>query len=322
LTTYLRIFAFGMPALALNYLFSGTLRALKHTRSALSIERFTMYALGILSIVTLGHFDGLRGTAIGFTIAIYLSTLEGAWYIKRYFPAHGRPLPFNVKRMLIVSGPLLFVIFATQLNGQASVLLLGAFGSNREVAIFNIALKVSMLLNLVLVAINTIAGTKISELYAAGQHRELATTISKISALGVVLGLPGLVILTVFSGFWLGLFGGSFQAGSAALIILTFGQFINVASGSTNYILAMTGHERALATAVGISLLVNIGVGIGLIPQLGVTGASIATAATLLVTNAIMVVMIKHYLNMWALPFSQLGVWLSKLMPEKERTHA
>lgn len=312
LTPYLRIFAIGIPPLALNYLFSGTLRSLKHTRLALSIERFTMYGLGIISIVTLGHLFGLRGAVAGFTAAIYLSTIEGAIYIKRHFPVHTRPIPFNTKRMLVVSAPLLFVILATQLTGQASVLLLGVFGSSREVGIFNIAFKVSMLLNLILVAINTIAATKISELYAAGHHAELKTTIEKISALGFVLGLPLLLILIFFASFWLRLFGHGFDAGSTALVILTIGQFINVAVGSTNYILAMTGHERALAVSVAISLLVNFSVGAGLIPHLGVTGAAIATSATLIVNNAIMVVMIKGYLNIWALPFVTMGVWVRK----------
>jgi O-antigen/teichoic acid export membrane protein len=319
LTPFLRIFALGVPPLALNYLFSGTLRSLKHTRAALSIERLTMYGLGIISIVTLGEIYGLKGAAIGFVVAIYLSTFEGAHYIKKFFPPHKGAVAFNRKRLLIVSAPLLFVIFATQLNVQASVLLLGVFGSNREVAIFNIALKVSMLLNLVLVAINTIAATKISELYASGQKEALEKMVSKICMLGMVIALPGLLALVFFPDFWLGLFGDSFRAGSTALVILAIGQFINVATGSTNYILAMTGHERALAAAVGTALGFNVIVGLLLIPHLGVNGASIATSGTLILTNIIMIVMIRLYLKIWVLPFKVLDVWWRQLLG---RTHA
>jgi O-antigen/teichoic acid export membrane protein len=312
LTPYLQIFAFAIPPLALNYVFSGVLRALKRIRSALSIERLTMYAIGIVAVLTLGQIYGLKAASIGFVVAIFISTIEGEWYIRKHMPPYEKAVPFNKKRLIVVSAPLLFVVFAAQMSGQASVLLLGAMSSNANVGIFNIALRVSMILNLVLIAVNAIAATKISELYAASKHEALRSLIGKISALSTLAGVPLFLILAFFSHFWLGLFGGAFAAGGTTLIILTAGQLVNVSTGSNNFILAMTGHERALATAVGISMVLNVGLGLALIPSLDVLGAGLATAIAMVVSNVIMLIMVKHYIGVWSLPFSPLMTWFRK----------
>jgi O-antigen/teichoic acid export membrane protein len=313
LIAYLQIFGVALPALALNYVFSGVLRALKRTKSALSIERLTMYALGIVAVVTLGQIYGMKAAAIGFVAAIYLSTMEGAVYIARGLPTRKSIIPFSKKQMLVTSAPLLFMVFATYLNGQASVLLLGAFASNSEVGIFNIALKVSMLMNLILQAISVIAATQFAELYASGETKKLQMIISKVSALGALAGLPIFLVLALAAPFWLSLFGHDFTAGAAALVVLTAGQFVNVVLGSSNFVLAMTGHERALAIAVGVSLIFNLACGFILIPPLGVLGAGITTAATITLASIIMTILVKRYLDVWQLPFHYLGVWLAKL---------
>ncbi len=317
LTTYLRIFAVVMPAFSLNYIYTGTLRALKRSQASLIVSRFGYYLLGIVGLLTLGSSYGIKGVVIGFSIAILLATIAAALFIRKHMPSYDKIVPFSKKRLLVTSLPLLFVIFATQMNGQASVLLLGAVTDNTAVGIFNIALKISMLMTLILAAINVIAATKISELYFANKPKELNIMISKISALGTFASLPALVLLVAFSGFWLGLFGSEFSAGSTTLILLAIGQFVNVSVGSTNYILAMTGRERALAYAIGISLVLNVILGLVLIPKYGVLGAGISTAATNAVSNIIMVFMVKYYLGVWPLPFKYAGIWLRKFAPAK-----
>lgn len=310
LTPYLRIFSVAIPPLALNYVYSGVLRSLKRTQAALSIERLTMYAIGIIGVLVLGQLYGLKGASVGFIIAIYATMLEGIYYISKYMPKYKNFVPFSKKRLLVVSGPLLFVVFAAQMSGQVSILLLGGLSSNSSVGIFNIALRVSMLLNLVLMAVNVIVATKVSELYAAGRADELKSLIKKVSALSTLAGVPLFIVLVLFSHFWLGLFGSAFTAGASALIILAAGQLVNVAAGSNNFILAMTGHERALAVASGSALLINVALGLVLIPHHDVVGAAIAASVALATSNAIMLAMVKYYIGVWSLPFEALGRWL------------
>ncbi len=310
LAVYLRIFAFAIPPLALNYVYSGILRSLKRTQAALSIERLTMYGLGIFAVVILGNIYGLKGAAVGFVLAIFATTAEGTWYLKRYMPKYKSLVPFSRKRMLVVSAPLLFVVFALQMSGQASVLLLGAYSSRADLSIFNIALRVSMLMNLILSAVSVIMGTKISELHAARKKEELERIIGKVSALGALIGIPTFIVLSILAPFLLGLFGKAFPAGTSTLIVLAAGQLVNVVVGPTLFILSMTGHERALALAIGSSLILNVLLGLILIPSYDALGAGIATSAAITASNLAMMILVKRYLGVWSLPFKYLGLWL------------
>lgn len=308
---HLRVFALIIPIFSLNYIYSGVLKSLKRSRQALSVERLTIYLFGIIGVVTLGQVYGLRGVTIGFALSILLSMIMGAYYIYRAMPKISAAISqFSKRRLFATATPLLFVAFATQLSGQASSLLLGVFARPDDVGIFNISLKISMLMTLILTAVNVIAATKISELFGLRKHSALALLLSKLSALGTALAVPLYLFIVVLSTQLLGLFGEEFTAGSMALIILATGQLVNISVGSTNYALAMTGHERSLAAAVGVSLIVNLAIGLILIPPYGILGAALTTSATLIVSNVMMVIFVKKYLGVWQLPFKYLSVWV------------
>ena len=175
LNNYLKTFAFAIPPFSLSYIYSGVLRGLKHTTSSLFLERISIYAIGIIAILTSSVLYGLEGVVIGFTFACFIAAILGSILVRRHLTSPHQAQPFNKSRLLMVAGPLLFVTFATQMNGQASVLLLGIFSSASDVGIFNIALKISMLMSLILAAITVITATKISELYHAKKYKELST---------------------------------------------------------------------------------------------------------------------------------------------------
>ncbi len=314
LTSYLRVFSLSAVPFALRYIYGGVLRSLKRTKEALIIERIVIYALGVVSILTLGFIYGLMGVAVGFVIACFIALGASIYFTNHHLPKSRIKQSYSYKILLASGLPLLFVAFATTMIGQASVLILGAHANSKEVGIFSAALKISLVLSLILTAINTIAGTTISELYAKNEKQKLEILFGKVSAFGFLLALPLFLVMFLFPSFVLGLFGPEFTAGDSSLMILAVGQLINIAVGPTLFILAMTGHEKALAGAVGVSLVVNIVMGLVLIPSLGVFGAGLVTAVTITVANIIMLFLVKRYLGVWSLPFKYLRFWLNKVL--------
>jgi O-antigen/teichoic acid export membrane protein len=309
LSFYLKVFAVGLPFLSLNYIYSGVLRALKKTQSALSIERLIMYSLGIVSILTAGSLWSLNGVVVGFVISIIASNLVGLYMVKKNMPKPPEVILFDKKKMIVTAAPLLFVVFATQMTGQASLLILGSFTDSSSVGVFNIALKISMLMSIILTAINVIAATQFSELYYTNKKQELEKIIGKTSSLAALIGLCLFIFIALFPKTLLGFFGNEFIIGYSALIVLAAGQLVHVSVGSTNFVLAMTGQERKLAGAVGFSLIVNILTALILIPRYGILGASIATSLSLMSANIVMVFIVKKHLGIWQLPFKYILVW-------------
>jgi len=91
--------------------------------------------------------------------------------------------------------------------------------------------------------------------------------------------------------------------------MLALGQLMNICVGSANHILAVTGHERSLAAAIGISLVLNIILCLILIPAYGVFGAGIAVAISIAVSNTTQLLLIRGHLGIWSLPFRVISKW-------------
>ncbi len=315
LTIYLQIFSLSVIPFSLRYLYGGFLRAFRRTRESLFVERIIIYFVGIISIFTIGNIWGLKAMAASFVAGCFISLAVGIYYLNKNFPSKTSRSKTFSKRLLLASGvPLLFVAVTTQLNGQISTLILGSFGTNNDVGIYNAALKVSLLLAMILTAINTIVGTNISELYASKKLKKLERILNKTSALGFIVAIPIFTIIVLFPANILRLFGSEFANGSTALIILACGQLINVAVGPTLFTLAMTGHEKALAKAIAFSLLINVSLGLILIPVRYVEGAAIATAVSIALSNLTMLLLVRRYLSIWTLPFKYIKVWIRRIV--------
>lgn len=309
LTSFIRIFALAVLPFSLMYVYAGILKGLKLVRESLIVERVIVYLGGIASIFTLGMYLGLSGVLWGFLFSSCLAVLIGRFFAKKKIPKTGSSsVSFDKRRLFASSIPLLLVSFSNLMFGQVNVLVLGVLSTVNEVGIFNITFKISMVIGLTLVAINSISAAKISELYFA--RIDLQSLASKIAGFAFLLSLPVFAVMVVFPKLVLVLFGDDFVAGSTALILLAVGQLLSVATGSTGTLLAMTGYEKTLALIIGFSVILNTILSILLIPIFGILGAACAVALSMVVSNIIQVYYVKRYLDIWSLPFKAVMAWL------------
>jgi O-antigen/teichoic acid export membrane protein len=175
------------------------------------------------------------------------------------------------------------------INTQADVVMLGLFTTSEEVGVYRAATQGAMLVVFFLSAINLVIAPYISQLSTAGkkeQLQRLATTSARatllaaapVAAAFVLFGEPILSIV----------FGEEFAPGHVPLAILCVGQLVNAAAGSVGMLLNMSGHERDTARGVAVATVTNVILNLILVPRLGMTGAAIATAVTLVIWNALL----------------------------------
>lgn len=309
LAQYIRILSLSLIPFSFTYFYSGQLRAMKKIKEALFVERVVLYLCGIIvAISVLGSLFGLVGVAWGFVASSYTTAIMGYLISSRHLPRTSQVIPFDKRKLYSSATPLLFSAFANLMFGQVNILLLGSLAQVEDVGVFNIALKASLFMGLVLVGINSISGTKISELYS--KNKSLESLASKTAALSLSLALPLFLVYVLFPHIVLSFFGNDFTAGSGALIMLAFGQLFSVGVGSANYILAMTGNEKTLAKIVFMSLVLNASLSSFLIPHFGINGAAFAISVSMIASNIVQVVMIKRILGIWSLPFKTILRWL------------
>ena len=92
------------------------------------------------------------------------------------------------------------------------------------------------------------------------------------------MGLPLFLCLLLGTPLIPIVFGSEYSASILPLVILLFGQLINVLTGPVGYLLTMTGHEQESFRILLKVLIIGILLNIPAIYFLGGEGAAIATA--------------------------------------------
>jgi O-antigen/teichoic acid export membrane protein len=228
------------------------------------------------------------------TVAAYLFIRPAAW------PAEERgirPGPASPSAWLGVALPLLAMTALNGVQAQADVLMLGALRDTTQAGFYSVAARLATLVSFSLTAINTVMAPMISELHAKERTPELQAVVHRASVLALAAAVPAAGGLIVLGPWVLGIYGEAFSAAYPALVILCAGQLVNAAAGPVGYLLTMTGQQRLALLAFGVSTGANLALNALLIPPLGLVGAGIATAVSLILVNGLMFVFVERRLG-------------------------
>ena len=244
------------------------------------------------------------GMAVAITIAVtaLITLLAGLSLRMEVQHMHGRG---GVSRAEIfgIAWPSLVSNASTYLIGSGvDVLVLGAFKSQANVALYGSATRLVTLVATPLLIVGGVLPPLIAELYARGKARELERTLRAGATLA---GLPALVVLLVFL-----LFGKQvlhivyrqpyFEQAATILAILSGARLISVWAGSAGVTLLMTGHQRAMMYTTLSTGLYSLGADIVAVQHFGAPGVAVATGSAIILQNLLQLVLAKHLVGVWA----------------------
>jgi O-antigen/teichoic acid export membrane protein len=129
--------------------------------------------------------------------------------------------------------------------------------------------------------------------HARGDRATLGTMLKRVTYWNVVLTLPVFAALLLLSRPLLGLFGGAYEKGAAALTLLAAGQLVNAATGPLGQMINMSGRPYITMLNNAFVAALNVGLCLVLIPRYGVTGAACATVASITLVNLIKLVQVR-----------------------------
>jgi len=199
--------------------------------------------------------------------------------------------------------PLWGYIILTQLILWYSQLILGIFGNAGEVAILAISQRISLLVSVMLLAVNNIVSPKFAKLFADGKIRELKRLTVWSVRLLLAAGLPIIAVIVIFPEKILSLFGREYTQGALVLIILAFGQLVNIMTGSVAMLLSMTKYERELRNKTIITAFIVLPFGFYLISSFGLIGAAITTSFSIALHNLLLALSVYSKLGINVLKF-------------------
>lgn len=194
---------------------------------------------------------------------------------------------FKTGEWVRTAGSLLLISGMNIILAQTDVMLIGFFRGTTDAGIYAIAAKIAILVTFGLQIGNQIIAPMISEFYHAGDEKKLQEVVSLGTLISTVFAVFVVLVIGVFAGPLLGLFGDGFIGGKVTLYILAGGQMVNALMGPVGFIMTMTKHHRQASIIISVSAVANIILNFILIPLYGMTGAAIATTLTMLSWNIV-----------------------------------
>ena len=188
----------------------------------------------------------------------------------------------------------IFQIMVLWLN----TLLVGRLADTAKAGIFNAATRYITAGLMVGVAIQHVAGPKLSELLAQKSWDRARGVYQTTTAWLMVATWPLYLTFALFAPTLLRVFGHGFKGGTGALEVLGATMLVATAVGTVDMVLLMGGKSswNLINTVVGLTS--NIALNFVLIPRYGGTGAAIAWSSSILFTNLAPLVQVWKFLGM------------------------
>ena len=144
-------------------------------------------------------------------------------------------------------------------------------------------------------SLGLVIAPQFASLYAAGRYAEMRRLVVQGQALCVAFTLPVAVGVACFGEYVFLLIGREYQPGYPVLIALLVSACIASFSGTSAYVLQMTGRERTLLAITGLCAFVNVILSFVLIRPLGLLGLGVAQIATSLVWTVAVSYSLQHH---------------------------
>jgi O-antigen/teichoic acid export membrane protein len=293
-----------VPFLALHLIGASLVRAFGGVVAALAPERVVRDCL-LLAIVAGAFWGNLYRLDATLAMTAMLLSSVVMLCLVRILLRRLRPLALDNKKPAYAPEswrrpalPLTMIMVADNLMSRSGVIALGLAGNTRDAGIFAVAFSMAILTALPRMSVATAFAPTVSALFARKDQAGLQSLITRAAFLSLLGTACAAIPLLLLAQPLLAWFGPDFVTGTPIVTILVLGQVFAAACGPQQHLITMTGHERTGAAMLAVCAGLNFVACVLTIDRLGMTGAALVMAATLIAWNVWMGVFIYKSLGL------------------------
>ena len=241
----------------------------------------------------------LYGAIFGYVLSIFFSSWLAYLFFRKVMPSD-IPHNFSYKfhSLASFSFPVSLARLVNSGTGILETILLGYFVISKEIAIYNVALKIAVVGSIVLASFNTVFGPLISQFYAQNRLDELQKLFTVVTRWTFSLSLPVFMLVAWYAAPIAALFGQEYVSGANVIVVLCLGQLVNAVTGPSGNLLLMSGHTYTNLWINVLGLVVAVALIVVLTPSYGIEGCAVAVGLAITATNVTRVVFAQYFLKM------------------------
>jgi O-antigen/teichoic acid export membrane protein len=175
--------------------------------------------------------------------------------------------------------------------------IMGIYLKADDIGLFSIAFRISLVVNFILVVVNSIITPRLSILYNLRKNKNLDILIRKTTICMTLFSLLLSIPLLVFSKMILLTFGEAYIEAVPLLKLLVIAQFVNVITGTVSSLMNMTGYAKLNRNINVIVVVVNLSLCLILIPRMGVFGGALSLSTAIILKNLASVLFVRNYIG-------------------------
>ena len=263
-----------------------TIRALKKTLLSELFRNIFRYLPIFVFAIVLYFLDQtemiITWFVVGFILLFFITGIAVYVIFDKIKYLNNKTENISTKEIISTSYPMALSAISYFIMQSIDVIFLGIYNSFETIAYYSIAVKLSSVAALAIVSVNIVIAPKIAKIYKDNNFDELRVLMKKATRLNVAVSIPILLCIIIFSTYLLSFFGSDYTLAKNSLIILASSQLFNSISGPSAIFLNMTGRQKSLNIILIIALLINVTLNVILIPILGMIGAALSTAISLI----------------------------------------
>jgi O-antigen/teichoic acid export membrane protein len=151
-------------------------------------------------------------------------------------------------------------------------------------------------------ALRMVVSTRFSALLHARKIGEVEALYQTAAIWLVLFSTPIYLVLAVFAPVVLRLLGPGFDEGAGALVILCVGAILTFTAGNIHSVLLMSGRSGWAAFNKAVVLVVNVVGTLLLVPLIGINGAAISWALSMLIDAVLAAIEVRRFIGIriWA----------------------
>jgi len=290
-----RLIAFFVPLGAVSACLIAGARGFGRMWPYMAIEGVTKPVLRI-ALVALALLAGwgLRGAVLGWSIPVVIgaaaSWLIFSGLIRKEVPAAvpafssaGRGgLAAEFWRFAAPRGlAAVFQIVVLWLD----ILIVGAILGSYAAGVYAAVSRLAIIGTFALEGTRLAIAPRLSSRLARREHSRAGDLYQSATRLLMLASWPVYLLFAIFPTVTLGIFGPRYTAGAVALVIIALAMLVNTGTGNVTVVLLMGGKSSWNVVNTMAALCVNVGLNLLLLPRIGIAGAAVAWAASILVDN-------------------------------------